>query len=329
MNPIKSGLVSTIIPVYNRHIMVRKAVDSVVAQSYRPIEIILIDDGSIDETPAVLDRLACEHPTIIRVIHTENHGPGPARETGRLAARGEYIQYLDSDDWLLPDKFSIQVKALQDNPDCGIAYGQARLVNSQGKVLKEPSKWTGKRFDYLFPALLVDRWWHTHTPLFRRAVSDVAGAWPSRRPEDWDLEARMGALKVRLIFCDAVLSCQQDHPDPNRVSKGTHDSYLRDEAWFLPRLYACAIKAGVNENTPEMAHFSRWAFMRARHLGALGEEGMAQSLYELARESSGNIRLSMRFVGYCAKVLGWKTTGKLCSLREQFPVSNHFSEAGR
>ncbi len=165
--------------------------------------------------------------------------------------------------------------------------------------------------------------------MIRKTVSDAAGAWPSRRPEDWDLEARMGALKTRLVFCETVLSCQREHPDPNRVSKGAHDCYLRDEAWFLPRLYACAVKAGVSERSPEMAHFSRWSFMRARHLGALGEEGMAQLLYELARESSGDIRLTMKIVGYCAKILGWKTTGVLCSLREHFPVSYHFSTAGK
>ena len=322
-------LVSTVIPVYNRPEMIVQAVKSVLYQTYRPIEIIIVDDGSTDETATVIDGLARKNPDIITVIHMDNKGPGLARETGRLAARGEYIQYLDSDDWLLPEKFAIQVQALQDNPDCGIAYSPARLVDDQGNILQEPSKWTGQQFDYLFPALLVDRWWHTHTPLIRKTVSDAAGAWPSRRPEDWDLEARMGALKTRLVFCETVLSCQREHPDPNRVSKGAHDCYLRDEAWFLPRLYACAVKAGVSERSPEMAHFSRWSFMRARHLGALGEEGMAQLLYELARESSGDIRLTMKIVGYCAKILGWKTTGILCSLREHFPVSYHFSTAGK
>jgi len=105
------------------------ATRGVLAQTHRPIEIILVDDGSTDATPAVLDQLAWEHPGIIRVFHQENQGPGPARERGRKEARGEFIQYLDSDDWLLPHKFTLQVKALKEHPDCGIAYGPARLVD--------------------------------------------------------------------------------------------------------------------------------------------------------------------------------------------------------
>ena len=266
MTEIIPNLVSTIIPVYNRPQMTIKAAESVLSQSYRPIEIILVDDGSTDTTPKVLDQLALEHTDIIRVIHKENGGAGLAREAGRLSARGEFIQYLDSDDWLLPQKFELQVKALRDHPECGIAYGISLLVDEKGNILKEPSKWTGRQYKYLFPALLLDRWWHTHTPLYRRGICDAAGPWPRQRPEDWDLEARMGAMRTRLVYCDVAVSCQRDHSSDNRVSRGNWNSYLRDEAWFLPRLYKCAVQAGVTSDAPEMQHFSRWAFMRARHL---------------------------------------------------------------
>jgi len=325
---VMPSLVSTIIPVYNRPEMVVQAVNSVLSQTYRPIEIILVDDGSTDDTPGILDQLRDENPDIITVLHQPNQGPGLARETGRVAAHGDFIQYLDSDDWLLPDKFTIQVRALEDNPDCGITYGPARLVDQNGDTVREPSKWTGKRFDYLFPALLIDRWWHTHTPLFRKEISDAAGCWSEHRPEDWDLEARMGALRVKLIYCDTVLSCQREYPDENRVSWGSHEAYLRDEAWFLPRLYDCAVQAGITSDAPEMHHFSRWAFMRARHLGAMGETDLAQALYRLAQKSGRNDNLSMKVVGFFAKVLGWKLTGKLCMLREVFPGMQFFS-AGR
>ena len=309
MADVVVGLVSTIIPVYNRPEMVCKAVESVLEQTYRPIEIILIDDGSTDNTPSVLDKMAAEHPNIINVIHKENGGPGLAREAGRLVARGEFIQYLDSDDWLLTKKFKLQVKALRENSECDIAYGVSCLVDSNGNTLAEPSKWTGRKFEHLFPALLVDRWWHTHTPLFRRSISDAAGAWLKQRPEDWDVEARMGALKVKLAYCDAVLSCQRSHSDSNRVSRGPFKQYLPDEAWFLPRLYQCALKAGVGHNAPEMRHFSRWVFMRARDLGVMGESGDAWKLLELAKESSQKINFKIKLVDMTARVFGWKITG--------------------
>lgn len=158
MTEIVPKLVTTIIPVYNRSEMLQEAVRSVLEQTYRPIEIILVNDGSTDNTAEVLDRMAAEYPDLIKVVHKDNGGPGLAREAGRIVARGEYIQYLDSDDWLLPGKFKIQVKALQDDPTCGIAYGITRLVDNNGEILKEPSKCTGQKFEYLFPKLLVD-WW--------------------------------------------------------------------------------------------------------------------------------------------------------------------------
>jgi glycosyltransferase involved in cell wall biosynthesis len=90
------GLVSTIIPVYNRPALLREAVVSVLAQTYRPVEIIVVDDGSTDETGHEAEALAEAHPEV-HTIHQENGGPGAAREMGRLAASGEFIQYLDSD----------------------------------------------------------------------------------------------------------------------------------------------------------------------------------------------------------------------------------------
>src|SRR4051795_5577813 len=98
---MQQGIVSTIIPVFNRPAMLREAVASVLAQTYRPIEIIIVDDSSTDDTPVVIDELAARHPEV-RGIRRPNGGPGLARESGRGEARGEFIQYLDSDDLLMP-----------------------------------------------------------------------------------------------------------------------------------------------------------------------------------------------------------------------------------
>lgn len=315
---MKFSLVSTIIPVYNRPEMILRAVDSVLAQTYRPIEIIIVDDGSTDSTAQVIDELAAKKPKEIRVLHKQNGGPGLAREAGRLLARGEFIQYLDSDDWLLPNKFTDQVAALRANPDCGIAYGITQLVNEQGHILDKASKDTAVIREHLFPALLVDRWWHTHTPLYTRKVSDAAGSWPRQRPEDWDLEARMGATGVKLVHCGTVVSCHLDHDSPNRVTRGSQLAYLKDEAWFLPRLYQCAVRAGVPKDAPEMHHLSRWAFMRARHLGAMGESSIAWELMRVAQASANNKNFTFVIFTWLARVLGWKAAGCLSSIKERW-----------
>ena len=310
------GLVSTIIPAYNREGMVGAAVQSAWAQTHRPIEIILVDDGSTDGTLAELNRLAAEHPETIRVAHRENGGPGLARETGRGLARGEFIQYLDSDDLLLPRKFEVQVAALRAHPECGIAYGRSRLIDSNGNTLKENSKWTGRKFDRLFPGLLVDRWWHTHTPLYRRSLCDEIGPWPRQRPEDWDYDARAGAFGTRLVFCDEVVSCHRQHAGL-RVSRSSPERYLPQEAWFLPRLYACAVQARVPADSPEMRHFARWAFALARHVGALGMADSADELLALAVRAGGRPTPGMRAIRMGAMLLGWRLTGRLCRLAER------------
>src|SRR4051794_34991926 len=119
---MQQGLVSTIIPVFNRAGMLREAVASVLPQTYRPIEIIIVDDGSTDDTPQAIRDLERHHPEV-RGLRRSNGGAGLARETGRLEARGEFIQYLDSDDLLLPRKFELQTRALAEQPECGVAYG--------------------------------------------------------------------------------------------------------------------------------------------------------------------------------------------------------------
>src|SRR5262245_52008268 len=118
------GLVSTIIPVHNRPLLLQQAVASVLAQTYRPIEIVIVDDGSTDDTAQLITALAAGYPSIVRHLRIPNGGPGAAREAGRLMANGEFIQYLDSDDLLLPRKFEMQIGGLRENPKCDVAYGQ-------------------------------------------------------------------------------------------------------------------------------------------------------------------------------------------------------------
>src|SRR5204863_108204 len=174
-------LVTTIIPVHNRAAMLREAVASVIAQTYRPIEIIIIDDGSTDETGDVARELARAHPEI-HIVRQANGGAGAAREAGRRLSRGEFRQHLDSDDVLLPRKFELQVAALRTNPECAVAYGRTQWRRRDGTLV--PTAWgrTGERIETMFPAMLQSRWWTTHTPLYRATVLDAAGPWlPLRR----------------------------------------------------------------------------------------------------------------------------------------------------
>jgi glycosyltransferase involved in cell wall biosynthesis len=309
--------------------MLKEAVASVLAQTYRPIEIIISDDGSTDETGRVADELASKHPDIIRTIHRSNRGPGPAREAGRLTACGEYIQYLDSDDLLMPTKFEDQVKALRENPECGVAYGITRLTDMKGHGLKSPFKWTAEKIDFLFPKLLVDRWWCTHTPLYRRSVCDAVGPWTDLRySQDWEYDGRVGALGTKLVNCNTHVSDHRTHADLRQTGSGKWLS-AEQQVRFFQLMYEHAICDGQTPGQAEMRHFSRWVFSQARKVGARGHLREAESLYGIAREANGSSDWSMRIVYCCAKVLGWKVTGRLCQLRDFAPGANKGKDSMR
>jgi glycosyltransferase involved in cell wall biosynthesis len=311
-------MVSTVVPVYNRSKMIRSAVASVLAQAYRPIEVVIVDDGSTDATVQVCEEIVRENGDTVRLLKQANRGPGPAREKGRLAARGEYIQYLDSDDLLLPDKFKDQVAVLQRNPDCGIAYGITRLIDASGEVLAEPFKWSGGDRRQLFPGLLVDRWWSTHTPLYRRSVCDKIGPWSDLRySQDWEYDARAGRLQTRLVSTHTVVSEHRTHDGLRQTGTGKWLS-PSDQVRFFRTLLQCAIDAGVKKSAPEMKHFSRWAFSCARKSGLSGDSESAEKLFEIAAEAAVAMDTKMRAYSFLTKVLGWKNSGRLAQVQDAF-----------
>ena len=116
-------MISVIIPVYNVEPYLRKCLDSVVNQTYKDLEILIIDDGSTDGSGAVCDEYA-DADERIRVFHTENRGLSCARNLGLDEAKGEWIGFVDSDDWIEPDMYEVLIdRALETGADvveCGV-----------------------------------------------------------------------------------------------------------------------------------------------------------------------------------------------------------------
>jgi hypothetical protein len=309
------GLVSTIIPVYNRPVQLREAVESVLAQDYRPIEIIIVDDGSTDDTFAVAQVLAAQQSGIIRVATQANSGPGLARERGRQMAQGEFIQYLDSDDILLPGKFAVQVDALTVRPKCDVAYGMTRFRHLDGTVEPGPWKWSGVARESMFPSFLIDRWWDTPNPLYRAAVCERAGSWTDLcLEEDWEYDCRIAALGTQLVWCGQYVCEVRDHLG-GRLCRGSSLKVerMRQRARSHELIFGHAIRAGL-ENTPEMQHFARALFLLSRQCGAAGLSEESRRLFELARLASGGLRargLDFRLYNIAAGWVGWNTMGRL------------------
>jgi glycosyltransferase involved in cell wall biosynthesis len=315
----RPGLVTTILPVFNRAAMLRESAATVLAQTYRNLELIIVDDGSTDDTGAVADALAEEHPEIVRVIHQPNAGVGPARETGRLAARGEFIQHLDSDDLLYPRKFELQVAGLEAHPECGASYGWTREHLPNGQLIEKPGRRTGERIETMFPAMLQSRWWQTTTPLYRASLIDRAGSWlPLRNEEDWEYDARIAALGVRLHYCEEWVSEMRHHHRGRLSDFGMHPDVLRDRARAHALILGHARRAGIGVEAPEMKHYARELFLLARQCGDASLPDESKMLFELAREASGERgnHIQFRLYAAAARVLGWSLTGRIACLSD-------------
>jgi glycosyltransferase involved in cell wall biosynthesis len=308
---VPEPLVTTIIPVFNRGAMMREAVASVIAQTFRPIEVIVVDDGSTDDTPEVADDLAREHAEL-RVIRQTNGGPGVAREAGRISAKGDYIQHLDSDDLLDRRKFEHQVAALELQPQCGAAYGKVRIRRRDGSIESSPSKRSGERIATMFPAMLESRWWDTPAPLYRASLIRESGPWlPLRMEEDWEYDCRIASRGVSLCFIDEWVCEVRRHGD--HLSGHQNAAVLRDRATAHAAILGHARHTGIADDTPEMKHFARELFLLSRQCGTQGLTAESATLFKLAREASGKERDRLQFRAFDAltRLAGWRTAGKL------------------
>jgi len=316
---VEPGLVSTIIPVFNRAAMLREAVGSVLAQTHRPIELIIVDDGSTDDTPMLGRALADDHPREVRFVTQANGGPGRAREAGRRQARGEFIQYLDSDDLLHPRKFEVQVAALRARPDCGVAYCYTRHYRVSDAPVDVPWKGSGSTVDAMFPSFLTERWWDTPTPLYRRSVCEAAGPWePLSLHEDWEYDCRVAALGTRLVHCREFLADVRDHAEARLCRGSAFDAARnRERARAYALIYRHARRAGIGPGDVHMQRFARSLFLLARQCGASGLPGEAAELFELAVAASGPQRvraIDYRLYRVAATCLGWRAVGHIARL---------------
>ncbi len=129
----QTALISVITPVYNAEKYIERSVDSVLKQTYKNIEIILVNDGSTDSSLAVCRRLAEKYPQIT-VIDKKNGGSGSARNAGLRAARGEYIGFVDSDDWVTPDYYEYMMNLLTANDADVVDVGVAQVKSPEERV---------------------------------------------------------------------------------------------------------------------------------------------------------------------------------------------------
>ena len=159
--------VSVIMPVFNVASFVAQAVQSVLDQSFEDFELIIIDDCSPDQSVAICESFDDARIRIVR--HTVNRGLAGARNTGVREARGNYLAFLDSDDYWHPDKLSLHLKHLSENSEIGISFSRSAFVDEQGKPTRfyQMPKLHGITADHLFCRNPVG---NGSAPVIRKAV---------------------------------------------------------------------------------------------------------------------------------------------------------------
>jgi glycosyltransferase involved in cell wall biosynthesis len=216
MSTASQPLVSVIIPTYNYARFITDAVASVHSQTYSNWELIVVDDGSTDDTEAVVKSLAVNEPRI-SYLRQDNARQAAARNNGIRQAKGNYFQFLDADDLIEPQKLEQQVVFLEQHPDVDITYGGVRYFSSAraGELLlsRQYSSWedsgawmpeiSGQGTEIL-RALLRNNIMVVNAPLIRREIIDRVGLFDvDLTPvEDWDYLIRCAADGAVFSFND-------------------------------------------------------------------------------------------------------------------------------
>lgn len=181
-------LVSVIIPTYNRSDLVCEAIDSVLAQDYRPFDVIVIDDGSTDDTP---ERLAAYGDRIHRIVQP-NRGVSAARNAGIAVANGEYLSFLDSDDLWEKNKLSAQMAFFRDHPEAVICQCEEIWIRNGKRVnpMNKHKKPSGMMFAPSLHLCLVS----PSAVVIKRSLLEAVGVFDESllACEDYDLWLRIG-----------------------------------------------------------------------------------------------------------------------------------------
>lgn len=179
--------VSVVIPTYNRAHLISRAIQSVLDQTYQDFEIIVVDDGSIDNTEEIIKSFKDDR--VIYIRHRENKGPSAARNTGIKASKGEYIAFQDSDDEWFTEKLEKQIEVFDNcSPEVGVVYSGFFRIESGKKIYIPKSKVIQKEGN-IHEELLKGNFIGTPSVLIKKKCFEKAKFFDENMPalEDWDL----------------------------------------------------------------------------------------------------------------------------------------------
>ncbi|MDR4508537.1 MAG: glycosyltransferase [Candidatus Brocadiaceae bacterium] len=270
--------ISVVIPAYNSAEFLPYSIRSVLSQTFKPYEIIVVDDCSTDNTRKVLE------PFMQRIHYInsgKNRGSSFARNTGIQASKGKYIAFLDADDIWLPQKLQTNLKCFEADPELAMVYSRHLNIDKEGKVTGESPKQalpSGTIFSELFSE---QNFILTSTVMVRREVFDTTGLFDEQlfNCQDWDL-----FLRVAYHFkCKGInTSLVQYRQTPQSLSKN-RDSVLQSQKLVIDQIYEAfkGKKNGITEKCYRKRLASHYA-KSGRYYVKMGDKGNARKRFRLS-----------------------------------------------
>ncbi|MFB2917415.1 glycosyltransferase family 2 protein [Aerosakkonema funiforme] len=306
--------VSVVIPAYNAMRYLPATLDSVFNQTYTDFEILIIDDGSKDETVEWVAQITDPR---VKLISQQNKGVSEARNAGIANARGEYIALLDADDLWEPTKLEKQVRCLEDNPAVGLVYTWVKYADEEGNPT-EKVQTAYVDGDVLKHILQSNILCCSSTPMVRRSCFEDVGVFDSKLSgvADWDMWIRIasrylfGLIKEPLVRyrqhpnnmsnnCQAMLLDFRKVIERSFASVPSNLQYLKNRAYGHAYLYMAwkylfhkDLKNAIDLNRQAIAHYPQLFFSKSyirqslilaamRRFGPQGYTKMRDSLKQL------------------------------------------------
>lgn len=213
-------LISVIIPTFNTERFIRETIASILAQTFKDLEIIVVDDGSTDRTCALIREMGPQ----IRLIEQKNSGVSVARNRGAAEARGRYLCFMDHDDYWFPDKLEMQIAEMERDDRVGVVYSTFLLWRpAETGAYPEPQGFTRNEAPdaldpdhsgWIYRQLLIDCWVLTSSAMIRADVFRAENGFDESLPfsEDWDLWLRLSRV-CRFSRLVRPTTLYRQHPD--------------------------------------------------------------------------------------------------------------------
>ena len=236
--------VTIVLPSFNRGNLLKKSIESILNQTYTNFELIVVDDGSTDNTESVVDKIKKKDKRVIYLKHMKNMGASAARNSGIRIAKGEFIAFQDSDDIWKPNKLEKQMEIFEKTSEkTAVVYtGFLKILNTK-KIYFPPPYIRGKE-GYIYNSLLKENFITTQTILIRRNVFKEIGIFDEQLPrlQDWDLFLRISkSFEFKFIN------------EPLVIVKVTKDSISSNKENLI-KAYQIILKKNISElkNQPKI-----------------------------------------------------------------------------